>query len=83
MKLIKTMSSKQFQAYKELGFIVQTKFYELGLDEPIIWVSNKKGFVDREVYERGAIIKKYDIVSYERLQELNNQASAELRLIGE
>lgn len=78
MKLIKTMTHKQFQAYKELGFIVQTKFIELGLDEPIIWVSNKKGFVDREVYERDTIIKKYDIVSYERLQELNNQASAEL-----
>lgn len=77
------MTHKQFQAYKDLGYLVQTKFIELGLDEPIIWVSNKKGFVNREVYERGIAIKKYDIVSYKRLQKLNNQASAALRLIEE
>ena len=78
MKLFKIMSKEKFQVYKNLGYIVQTKFLELGLDEPIIWVGNKKGYVDREVYERGAIIKKYDTISLERLRELNIQVSAEL-----
>lgn len=78
MKLIKTMTHKEFKAYKELGLIVQCTYLELGLDEPIVWTGNKKGYVSREVYEQGIAIKKYDIVSYERLLELHKQASAEL-----